>query len=149
MAYDVTIVELPAKRLVGLSARMNMSECGEKCPLVWEKFGPRMSEVKGVVEESSYGVSVNMEENGDLDYWATMAVSPEAPVPAGMSALSLRGGKYALCNSTLDSIGGVYTYIYGEWAQTHPVDFTSACFELYAKNWQEGDPVGVYVPLHS
>jgi hypothetical protein len=28
MAYDVTIVELPAKRLVGLDERMNMGEYG-------------------------------------------------------------------------------------------------------------------------
>ena len=147
MAYGVTIVELPAKRLVGLSARMSMSECGEKCPALWEKFIPRMSEVNDAAEEFSYWVSVGMEEDGSLNYWAAAAVSPQAKIPAGMSSLNIRAGKYATYATSLESLGDAYAYLYGEWAKTHPVDFTSACFERYAREWQEGDPVELCVPL--
>ncbi|MDR2528213.1 MAG: GyrI-like domain-containing protein [Synergistaceae bacterium] len=149
MAYDVTIVELPAKRLVGLSERVNMSEYGEKCPALWEKFISRMSEVNDVAEEFFYGASVDMEEDGSLNYWVTAAVSPQAKIkiPAGMSELSVRAGKYATHVTSLESLGDAYTYLYGEWAKTRPVDFTSACFERYAREWREGDPIELYVPL--
>lgn len=43
--YDVTVVEYPAKRLVGLKVRTSMQHAAEDCPALWMTFGPRMGEV--------------------------------------------------------------------------------------------------------
>ena len=152
MDYKVTVVEQPARRLVGLCARANMRETQKECPALWEKFMPRMEELASIAEEGSFGASVNMEESGGFDYWAAMALPQGAKAPSGLDCLEVRGGKYAECVvEDMADLGAAYEYIYGEWGNTQSdnrVDFTSACLEFYPKDWKYGDPVTIYAPLH-
>ena len=152
MSYTVTVTKQPARRLVGLSARVNMRDTHKECTALWEKFMPMMGELTSVAEEGSFGASINMEENGDFDYWAAMALPQDAKVPSGMGCLEARGGKYAECVAeSLENIGAVYEYIYGEWGKTqndHSVDYTAACLEFYHKDWKDGGPVTLYIPLN-
>jgi predicted transcriptional regulator YdeE len=109
-----------------------------------------MGELSPIAEEGFFGASVNMDEKGGYDYWASLAVPLGAQTPSGLSCLEVRGGKYAECVvENMSDIGNAYQYIYGEWnAQNENcVDFTTACLEYYQKDWQEGDPVTLYVPL--
>ncbi|MDR0250053.1 MAG: GyrI-like domain-containing protein [Burkholderiales bacterium] len=150
MKYEVTVVELPAKQLVGLSERISMADAKERCPALWRAFWLRRGEVTDIVENCAYGVSAHMEENGGFDYWATLPVSPTANTPSGMKRLTLRAGKYAKCTIDLASMEEACEFLYGEWAQAqkdHPVDFAAACFERYANDWQETDTFEFYVPL--
>jgi predicted transcriptional regulator YdeE len=150
MEYEVTVVELPAKQLVGLSEHMSMADAKEKCTALWEALWRRREEVADTVESYAYGVSTNMEENGAFDYWAMLPVAPTASAPSGMKCLTLRAGKYAKCTTDLASIEKAYGFLYGEWAQAqkaHSVDVTAACFERYANDWQETDTFELYVPL--
>jgi len=150
MKYEVSIVELPAKQLVGICERMNMADAKEKCPAMWEALWLRREEVADVIESYAYGASANMEESGAFDYWATLPVSATANIPSGMKCLTLRAGKYAKCSTDLASIEMAYQFLYGEWRESekeHSVDFTAACFERYANDWQENDTFELYVPL--
>ena len=148
MEYEITVVELPAKHLVGLSKRMSFADAAEECPALWEAFMIRRGEVPNVVEDYdyTYGVSANMEKNGDFDYWAALPVSSTTEIPSRMQSLTLRAGKYAKCVVDLKSIKDAYDFLYGEWAKSHPVDFQSACFERYARDWSEAG-IELYVPL--
>jgi len=151
LSYKVTVVEQPARRLIGLRVRTNMRDSQKECPALWEKFMPSMEELASIAEKGSFGVSVNMEENGDFDYWAAMAVPQDAKPPSGMNCLEVKGGKYAECVvENLADIGTAYQYMYAEWEKTqddYRVDFTVACLEFYPKDWRDRDPVTIYVPL--
>jgi predicted transcriptional regulator YdeE len=150
MKYEVTVVKLPAKQLVGLSERVSMADPKERCSALWEALRLRRGEVTDIVENCAYGVSTHMEESGSFDYWATLPVSPTANTPSGMRSLTLRAGKYAKYTTDLASVEKAYAFLYGEWTQAqkdHPVDFAAACFERYANNWQESGTFELYVPL--
>jgi len=151
MEYEVTVVELPAKKLVGLRERMNIADAKEKCPELWETFMLRYREVADVAEDYSYGVSTSMEEDGDFDYWATLSVSSTDTIPARMECLSLPAAKYGKCVVDFASLEDAYKFLYGDWAKAqegkgYPVDFKAPCLERYARDWSE---VGIelYVPL--
>jgi predicted transcriptional regulator YdeE len=150
MEYDVIIVDFPARQLVGLSERISVAEATKKCTALWEAFMPRHGERANVSEDYAYGVSTNMTETGDCDYWATLSVSSADKIPSGMGCLTLRAGKYARCIVELATIEKAYEFFYGEWAQTqtvYSVDFTAPCFERYARDWEETGTLELYVPI--
>jgi AraC family transcriptional regulator len=151
MSYKVIVVEQPARRLVGLSVRLNMRDSQKECPALWEKFMPKMGELAAVAaEEGWFGASANMDEKGAYDYWATMSLPKDAN-PSDMDCLEAKGGKYAECVvEDMTDIGAAYEYIYGEWGNTqndYRVDFSAACLEFYDKDWRPEKPITLYVPL--
>ena len=150
-SYKVTVVEQPARRLAGLRVRTNMRDSQKDCPDLWEKFTPSMEELARVAEAGSFGASVNLDANGDFDYWAAMAVPQGAKAPSDMDCLEVKGGKYAqVVVENLANLGAAYQYMYAEWEKTqndYRVDFTGACLEFYPKDWRDGDLVTIYVPL--
>ena len=150
MNYKVKVVEQPARRLAGLSTRHHMRESHKECPILWGKFMPIMEELASIAEEGSFGASINMDEKGDYDYWATVAVPQDSIVPTDMKCLDVKGGKFAQVEVNLADVSAAYQYIYAEWGKTqndYRIDFTVACLEFYQKGWQDGDPVTIYVPL--
>ena len=151
MNYKVTIVEQPARYLAGLFINANMNDTQNKCPDLWGVFMPRMEELFSIAEEGSFGVCVNMEENGGFDYWTAMAVHKNAKNPSDFRCLEINGGKYAECVvENLSKLAEAYQYMYGEWGNTQKdchIDFTAACYEFYKKDWQETDSVLLYVPV--
>jgi len=151
MSYKVTVGEQPARRLAGLSKRLNMRDSHKECPILWEKFMPIMKELAPIAGEGSFGVSVNMDEKGDFDYWAAVAVTQDSIVPSGINCMDVKGGKYAqLVVTNLANVSEAYQYIYTEWGKTqndYRIDFTAACLEFYPKEWKDGDPVTIHVPL--
>ena len=151
MIYKITVAEQPARRLVGLCARIRLSDSQKECPALWGKFVPSMEGLASVAEEGSFGASVNMDESGCYDYWAAVALPQDAPVPSGMSSLEARGGKYAECVvENVADIGTTYQYFFAEWGKTqsdYSVDATAAWLEYYRRGWRDGDPVALYVPL--
>ena len=151
MDYNVTVTEQPARRLAGLRARVNMRDSQKECPALWEKFMPSMERLASIAEEGSFGVSVNMDENGNFDYWAAMAIAQGAEAPSDMSCLDVKGGKYAqVVVADIADLGAAYQYMYSEWENTqndYRVDFSAASLEFYPKGWQDGDPVTVFAPL--
>ena len=151
LSYKVTVAEQPARHLAGLSKRLNMRDSHNECPILWEKFMPRMKDLDSIAEEGSFGASVNMDEKGNYDYWATVAIPQDSIVPSGMDCLDVKGGKYAqLVVTDLANVSEAYQYIYTEWEKAqndYRIDYTVACLEYYQKDWRDGDPVTIFVPL--
>jgi predicted transcriptional regulator YdeE len=139
-----------------MAVRVNMNDGSMKeCPALWEKFVPKVACMDALNEEFMYGVSTDMEENGDMRYWAV--VESAAQAPEGMGAVELEAREYALCPiETIEEIGPAFLYLYGDWAKTqahHKVDFTKPCFELYHQvapspsESSSGYEMTIYVPL--
>lgn len=152
MNLDITIKELPAKSLVGLSVRTNMQSAATDCPAIWRNFGPQIELLASRLGmRESYGASVMLAEDGTFDYWAAVEVPPETVAPEGMKTLALPAGFYACASvANLEQLTPAYSAIYMEWAprQTeYALNMEAPCVEVYRENWQPSDPIDVWVPL--
>ncbi len=151
--YKVTVVEYPAKRLVGMKVRTSMHKAQQDCPALWQTFGPRIGELSPADcgYPGSYGVSVMLNAE-DFDYWATVEM-PSAAVPAGMDCIDIPAGQYATCTvPNLEKLGDAYMYLYGEWPKSQTgctFNGQAPCFELYPPNWQCQDSFEIFMPLKS
>ncbi|MGD2179429.1 MAG: GyrI-like domain-containing protein, partial [Anaerolineae bacterium] len=81
---EPNIVTQSAFTVVGMKYRGKNEQ--NEIPEMWEEFGPRMREIKHVVNPHiAYGVMHNYdEESGEFDYVAGFEVSSIAEVPEGM-----------------------------------------------------------------
>ena len=91
------IVELPAKRFVGLKTRATNdpdgSAVGQSIQDMWTQFwNDHHSIVKGMV----YGVYSNYEKDhtGAYDVYAAIEAEPGSELPSGLSEISSSSGRY-------------------------------------------------------
>lgn len=139
--FDVTVVDYPAKRLIGLKVQTTMSKAAEDCPAIWQTFGPKMGELcaAGNTQTGSFGVCVMLNAE-DFDYWAAVEAGTSTAVPQGMGSIELPAGLYARALvPNLEQLGDAYMYLYTQWNkdQTDYIcDETVPCFEWYPPNWQ-------------
>ncbi len=118
MSFEITVVELPAKHLIGMSVRTDMRKAQTDCPAVWQTFGPRIAGIPGRdgAGQGAYGVSFMLNEN-DFDYRAAVEAAPGTTVPDGMAAFEIPSGRYARCGvASFEQLGEAYMYVYGQWA---------------------------------
>lgn len=149
MNFEVTVVEFPAKTLVGTKVRTTMQKAQSDCPALWQSFGPRICELfpecKGV-----YGVSVMLNET-DFDYWAAVETASDATLLPEMETVKLPSGLYARCAvANVEQLGAAYMFLYGPWIQgqtEYALNMEAPCFELYPSDWQENDAFEVYAPV--
>lgn len=152
MSFEITVVELPAKHLIGMSVRTDMRKAQTDCPAVWQTFGPRIAGIPGRdgAGQGAYGVSFMLNEN-DFDYRAAVEAAPGTTVPDGMAAFEIPSGRYARCGvASFEQLGEAYMYVYGQWApgqSEYALNMQAPCFELYPPNWSPGDAFEVYVPV--
>jgi predicted transcriptional regulator YdeE len=152
MNYEIDVVERPAVHLTGICLHTSIGAAGSDCPALWEKFMARFDELKDSISgECSYGVSVNMNESGELDYWAAVETPSDAIVPSGMSEMAIPARKFArYIVRDLKKIPEAYFFLYGEWEKIqslYTVDRMSACFELYRADFMDTGEIELYVPL--
>lgn len=149
--YIVTVVEYPAKRLIGMKVRTSMAKADTDCGALWQAFGPRLEELpKGAGGRGSYGVSVMLNAE-DFDYWAAVEMAPSAAVPDGLGGLGLPAGLYAKVTvPNLDRLGPAFMYLYEAWPKSQPgyaINYQVPCFELYPPNWQVTDALEAFMPV--
>jgi AraC family transcriptional regulator len=150
MSFEVTVVDFPAKHLIGMKVRTDMQKAQTDCSTLWQTFGP--IEIPGYdCTGGAYGIYIMLNEN-DFDYWAAVETSSSVAVPDGMQSVALPAGPYAKCTAaSLEKLGEVYMYLYGEWI-TQQQEFTpnvqAPSFELYPSNWQMNGAFDVYVPVN-
>ena len=152
MSFEVTVVEFPAKQLVGMKVSTTMQNAQADCPAIWQIFGLRMTEIpaKGGHGADSYGLSIMTSENA-FDYWAAMELNPKAAIPDGMGTIDIPGGLFAKCTvANLSRLGEAFTFVYGTWISgqsEYALNMAAPCFEVYSQNWQMGDTIDIYVPV--
>ena len=149
--YDITVVEYPKKRLMGMKVRTSMQKARADCPALFESFIPRVSELPaGSCSNGFYGVS-KMVNTEDLDYWAAVEMTEGSSIPEGMECVDIPSGEYAKCAvPNMEKLGETYMYIYDEWPKNqtkYVMDGYSPSFELYPANWQHGASFEIYAPV--
>ena len=154
--FQVTVIQRPALLVAGLTLRTNMEQAEKDCPEIWQTFLGRMHELTGQAPDQyrgeSYGVSsmVDLPE-GIFDYWATVPMDSQKPLPQGMKSITLPESLYAVCPaSSLAMLPQIYTYLYMQWApaQTnYRVDPQAPCFERYDARYFENGGFEIYVPV--
>ncbi len=152
MTFDITIVEFPAKRLVGMKVRTNMQNAAADCTALWQTFGPKSNELTGgkCAGEPGYGLSFMLNEN-DFDYWAANEVLSETTAPEGMGVVDIPAGLYAKCGvPSLAQLSEAYMFVYGQWIagqSEYGLDMNGVSFELYPPNWDMNSGLEIYVPV--
>ena len=144
--FEIKIVDLPAKGLMGIKVRTNMEKAREDCPALWQKFCPQMPQIFG---KESYGLSIMLNAQ-DFDYWAA-AEAPAGAAPAGMENVTIPAGAYARCTvPNLESIGAGYMFMYQTWLggqQEWKLNEQAPCFELYPADWNPSMPFDLFMPV--
>lgn len=149
MNFEVTVIEFPAKILLGMKVRTVMQNAAKDCPALWQTFGPRITELSPV-SPGAYGISVMTSEN-DFDYWAAVEVAPGISVPDNMGPIEIPQGFYARCSvPSLEQLGPAYMFVYGPWGESqseYAIDMNGLSFELYPDDWQPGAAFEIYAPV--
>jgi len=125
-------------------------------PALWPRFMDRAHEVSGILEPRvSYGVmQMHGGGAGGLMYLAGVSVADRAaPVPAGMTAVTVPAGRYAVFEFPLSEIGPAFDHIFNTWLPSSgysPVD--APMFERYGEAFDPAIPssrVEAYLPVQA
>lgn len=147
ITFKVTVQDVPRKHLVGNWMSLNAAADQEDYEALWQVFSNRLNQVPGLVNETSYGICANLQENLDCNYWTAIENFPGMPVPRGMVAIAISDGPYAcLSNSYRVTLDEAYDYLGNHWERsqaTFVIDRQKPCFEQYDR--QGG--FKLYVPL--
>lgn len=121
---------------------------------LWSRFVQREHEITGVVESGvSYGVmQSHVGEPDGLRYLAGLRVAePSTPLPAGMSAVSIPGGLYAVFEFPFSEIGPAFDFMFNAWLPGSGfVAARSPMFERYGQDFDPSGPVTrmqAHIPL--
>lgn len=159
---EATVVELPARHLVGMSVRTSMKTATADCTALWEQFFPWMCRVNGLQGGGyacpSYGLSMDADmQSGQFTYWATIEVQSQfadpAQWPSGISSVTLAAGPYVgIGVVSLSKLSEAYMHIYGPWAQSqhaYSLDYSGVCFEYYDERYLKDGSLEVFAPLRA
>ncbi len=149
--FTITVVDCPAKSLVGMKVRTTMQKAQADCPALWQEFGPRIDALcPGGGCTGAYGLSAMINET-EFYYWAAVEAEAFAEVPAGLERADLPAGRYAACPvPNLEKLAEAYTHLYTTWLPSAPgyvINEQAPCFELYPSNWQLSDAFALYMPV--
>ena len=144
-------------KVIGLEIKTTMKENEEEktIPKLWDKYAPRMSEIKNVaVAKRDLGLCEVVGKSDDsFSYIACKEVENFDFVPEGMSCKTIPTTKYAVFTHTgkVDKLGETYQYIYGTWLMNsgYHVEEGSCDFELYDDRFDnsETSEMDIYVPI--
>ena len=148
-------VAKPAFTVVGL--HIHVKAKSPEISTLWEKFGPRMREVKHLAEPGvCYGLMDHFDRSiGELDYTACVPVlqpvSQVSDVPAEMTSLEVPANTYAVFETTLQEIPKTFDEIYGTWLPASGYQVVDApYFEYYPATFNPDDPapeMSIYIPV--
>jgi AraC family transcriptional regulator len=142
------IVERPAQIVVGL--QIQTKPMSPEIPALWPKFVPRIDEISNTTEPGvSYGV---MRHGVDfLEYAAAVSVSSVDGIPAGMTAINLPAGSYALFSYPLSGLGKGFGEIHNRILPASSYQQgTGPFFERYDEKFDPRNPqspVEIWIPV--
>lgn len=139
----------PAFTVVGMKYRGKNEK--NEVPQLWDKFVPRMKEIKHVVGPA-YGVMDNYDEkSGEFDYVAGLEVDSTADILEGMVSMDVPEQAYAVFTCTLPTLFEAFQYVYKKWLpQSGYKRAEGPEFELYDENFNPEDETSkmyIYIPV--
>jgi AraC family transcriptional regulator len=143
---EPTFITKPAFTVVGL--RLRTKPKSPEISELWNKFVPRMGELKNVSEPyASYGVMAGVEDG--LDYMAGNPVSEITELPAGMSRWDIAETTYAVFESSIPTLAETFDYIFGVWLPASEYQHGSGpLLERYGETFSPDNPaVDIYIPI--
>lgn len=124
---------------------------------MWDKFVPRMVEIKHRKGDLAFGICSPMSQNNAADgfeYIACVEVDSFDDMPEDMVTAVIEEGKYAVFThkGNVSGIGNTFGYIYGTWAKNTDLqlDHDRSDFELYNEKFKGGgddSEVDIYIPI--
>ncbi len=141
----------PAFTVVGMKYRGKNEN--KEIPQLWQKFKPRMDEVKHKVNPHvCYGVMDNFDmKSGEFDYVAGFEVKSTADVPEDMVCWEVPEQTYAVFPCTLPNIVEAFRHVCKEWLPQSGYQRTDGPeFELYDENFQPDEgklDMYIYIPI--
>ena len=148
---EATIVNKSAFAAVG--TLYHGKNDNQEIPQLWGEFGPRVGEVKGVINpDVCYGICDNFDESsGAFDYVAVLEVSDDATAPEGMVRWDIPAQTYAVFECTLPTIGETFDHIHKTWfPQSGYQRAPGPEFELYDKDFDPNNPsskMQIFIPV--
>lgn len=141
-------VERPAQTVVGLQIRTK--PMSPEIPALWPKFVPRIDEIAHPAEPRvTYGVMRH--EAGGLEYAAAVSVTKAERVPAGMVAVTLPAGVYAVFSYPISGLGKGFGEIHNQLIPASGYEQADGpFFERYDEKFDPTNPqsaVGIYIPV--
>ncbi|MCE4555291.1 GyrI-like domain-containing protein [Roseateles cellulosilyticus] len=125
-------------------------------PELWSRFVQREHEISGVLDPRvTYGVmQIEVGGSGALRYLAGLSVTDQtAFVPAGMSAVTIPAGQYAVFEFPLSDIGSSFDFIFNNWLpSSRYTQAGSPLFERYGADFDPTVPssrMEAYIPVAS
>lgn len=142
--------------LVVVGMRIVTQPMSPEIPALWARFVQREHEIKGNLEPHvSYGVMwMEAGETGGLSYLAGVSIADQAaPVPAGMTAVTIPAGQYAVFEFPLSEVGSAFDSIFNLWLPTSGyAQARSPVFERYGEDFDPTVPssrMEAHVPVVS
>ena len=116
------IIEIEAKRLIGLNLRMSMAN--NRTYEIWSQLMPRRKEI-GSPSDRKYSIQVydagfdqnNFDHETEFTKWGAFEAPIAGQVPEGMAEYVLAGGLYAVFihKGSANSFHRTMAHIYGQW----------------------------------
>lgn len=145
-----TVVDYPAKRLIGMNVLTSMRKASVDCPALWQSFGQRVSEFLVGGCKGSYGLSIMINAE-DFYYWTAIDAYLLKTVPEGMKRIDIPDGQYAVCPApNLEKVAETYMFLYETWLKgqsEYVLNEQVPCFEQYPPNWQPSDAFEIFMPV--
>ena len=154
--FPITVVTIEKVELFGLCIRTTIQDAFKDCPLFWEQeFMPKLTEITGKPASEfqgiTYGISVMVNNEGTIDYWAAASLATGMNMPVSMRSITLQGGLYAHCEvASVALLGAAYDAIYSQWPskQSEYAPMMQApCFERYDEQFIKNGRFELFVPV--
>lgn len=154
------IKEIKGLKVIGL--RYFGTNSNNEIPSLWNRFLQQTGEIKNIARKYHYyGICSCPEADiagyrGEVkfEYVAGALVTELDPIPKGMVARQIPGGKYAVFThkGPISSIQDTYKYIYGEWATKEEQTISGTIdFEFYNEKFDPGgsenSELYIYIPI--
>lgn len=154
MNFTFSVTKYGPKKLAGIGVKTTMEKASVDCPALWEKFGSRIGGDLAALRApmgDTFGLSVMENDKGDFTYWAAIEIRDDAVLPADLTRLEIAKADYVCCAiPSLERIGAAYAEMYEVWPASqkdYEIDMQGACFERYAGDWTENDPIYLMAAL--
>ena len=101
-------------------------------------------------DKAFYGVGFPTDEGNAIDYLAGMAVADVPGIPEGLLVREVPGGRYAVFECIVKTIGETYDEIFGDWlsGSAYEHDSRRPGFEYYPPDCTTGDsPAWIYIAI--
>ncbi len=141
-------VDYPSFTAVGLATPFDFVTAQQTIPTLWDRFVPRMKEVRNVPDRRSFGICRGHE------YLACVQVTQVEAVPAGMVAWTVPAGHYAVFThrGPVSRIGETVNRIWKDWLPSSGRVHVEGApdFELYDERFQgasEESEFDLYIPI--